>query len=206
MLSRRSFMVATSGIFLYSGTAKGVEESRQRGEDREAVDEWMRRLMVSDGVRGPNGALHVGKFADRTYFTLGPIGWEPEGEQASHYELVSVPPGFVTDFASIPRIFWSLLPPDGPYCYAAIIHDYLYWEQSLPRDKADEVLKMCMKDFGVDSATIATIFNGVRFGGALAWNENAKLKAAGERRQLKLTPSNPTIRWSDWRLKPGVFY
>ncbi|ECG8634089.1 DUF1353 domain-containing protein, partial [Salmonella enterica subsp. salamae] len=41
-------------------------------------------------------------------------------------DVIEVPAGFVTDLATIPRIFWSLMPPDGKYAKAAIIHDYLY--------------------------------------------------------------------------------
>ncbi len=41
-------------------------------------------------------------------------------------DIIHVPAGFVTDLASVPRIFWTLLPPDGKYAKAAIIHDYLY--------------------------------------------------------------------------------
>ncbi|EOD5071623.1 TPA: DUF1353 domain-containing protein [Salmonella enterica subsp. enterica serovar Enteritidis] len=40
-------------------------------------------------------------------------------------DVISVPAGFVTDLATVPRIFWTLLPPDGKYTKAAIIHDYL---------------------------------------------------------------------------------
>ena len=49
-----------------------------------------------------------------------------------------MPTGFVTDFASIPPIFYSVLRPDGEYAYAAVIHDYLYWTQTRPREDADE--------------------------------------------------------------------
>lgn len=34
-----------------------------------------------------------------------------------------VPSGFVHDYASIPRIFWPVLTPYGPYGVAAIFHD-----------------------------------------------------------------------------------
>lgn len=198
--------MVTSGLFLYGASAVCAEISQQHLSDREVADDWMRKWMISDASpRGPDGALYMGRFADPTYFTLSPIGWTPEGAQVSRYETVRVPSGFVTDFASIPRIFWSLLPPDGLYAYAAIIHDYLYWEQSVPRDKADEILKMCMEDFRIDSVTIAAIFGGVRLGGATAWDDNTKLKARGERRQLKLVPKDPIIRWAEWKLKPEVF-
>jgi hypothetical protein len=41
-------------------------------------------------------------------------------------EPIVVPKGFVTDYASIPRIFWSWIPAWGRYGPAAILHDYLY--------------------------------------------------------------------------------
>ena len=39
---------------------------------------------------------------------------------------IRVPVGFVTDFASIPRVFWDWIPPTGAYGKAAVVHDYLY--------------------------------------------------------------------------------
>ena len=39
--------------------------------------------------------------------------------------IVDVPAGFVTDGASVPRVFWSALPAWGSYSRAAVIHDYL---------------------------------------------------------------------------------
>ncbi len=38
---------------------------------------------------------------------------------------VTVPAGFVTDGASIPRIMQGVLPPFGKWSRAAILHDYL---------------------------------------------------------------------------------
>lgn len=39
--------------------------------------------------------------------------------------VIDVPAGYRTDFASIPRIFWRVLPPFGRYGKAAVIHDWL---------------------------------------------------------------------------------
>lgn len=36
-----------------------------------------------------------------------------------------VPRGFVTDLASVPRLFWMALPPCGNYTPAAVVHDYI---------------------------------------------------------------------------------
>jgi hypothetical protein len=40
--------------------------------------------------------------------------------------FIAVPIGFVTDLASIPWGFRWILPPDGPYAKAAVIHDFMY--------------------------------------------------------------------------------
>jgi hypothetical protein len=98
-----------------------------------------------------------------------------------------------------------VLRPDGPYTYSAILHDYLYWDQSVTRDAADEILKFSMQDFRVDSATITAIHSAVRLGGGAAWEGNARLKAAGERRVLKRFPDDPTVRWIEWKRQPDIF-
>jgi hypothetical protein len=41
-------------------------------------------------------------------------------------EVITVPAGFETDFASIPWGLWDLFPPLGPWARPAIIHDFLY--------------------------------------------------------------------------------
>lgn len=47
------------------------------------------------------------------------------GDEGSN-DFVDVPYGFETDFASVPRPFWAILPPDGTYSQAAVLHDWLY--------------------------------------------------------------------------------
>jgi hypothetical protein len=118
-----------------------------------------------------------------------------------------VPPGFVTDFASIPRAFWSFLPPDGEYAYAAILHDYLYWIQSRSREESDEILKFAMEDLKVGSITIGAIHSAVRIGGGGAWDSNKQAKTKGEKRLLKIDkfPNDPTTRWEDFKKRQDVF-
>ena len=38
---------------------------------------------------------------------------------------IKVENGFITDFASVPRMFWSIFPPFGKYTKAAVLHDRL---------------------------------------------------------------------------------
>ena len=47
--------------------------------------------------------------------------------------VIVVPAGFVTDFASTPRALWSVIPPTGRYQLAAVVHDFLYWDQACAR-------------------------------------------------------------------------
>ncbi len=167
------------------------------------VEAWMSAWM-NDTERTPKGVLFLSRFVEPIYFLRQPIVWEPTSEQRQ-YKAVRVPTGFVTDLASIPRVFWSLLRPDGAYTYPAIVHDYLYWQQPCARETADMILRFGMEDFGIGRLTIETIFNAVRLGGAGSWSENQKLKAAGERRILKVFPSDPRTKWAAWKKRRDVF-
>lgn len=40
-------------------------------------------------------------------------------------KYVTIPKAFLTDGASVPRLFWSIFPPWGVYGQAAIVHDFL---------------------------------------------------------------------------------
>jgi hypothetical protein len=165
------------------------------------VDAWMQDWMIRRGTGDP---LKVQRFLDRVYFLIAPIQWRPEGSSSKFKEVV-VPSGFVTDFASIPAVFWSILPPDGEYAYAAVIHDFLYWEQSLSRADADEILRLAMYDLDVASAKSKAIIAAVRIFGKSAWDRNASLKSSGEQRILRRYPTSAETRWEDFRKEPDVF-
>jgi hypothetical protein len=166
------------------------------------LEQWMSEWM---SVAKPvSGALHISRFKDPIYFLTKPITWTPPPEQAS-LPRVDVPKGFVTDLASIPRVFWSLLRPDGEYTYPAIIHDYLYWTQNISREKADLVFRLAMEDFSINPVTALTIYNAVRLGGDSAWQSNADQKARGQKRILKRFPEDPRVTWAEWKQEPDVF-
>jgi hypothetical protein len=82
--------------------------------------------------------------------------------------IIRVPEGFVTDGASVPRLFWSLLGPFGSYFSAAIIHDFLYSEHNriFPRQECDWIFLEAMAASGVGWLTRRTIYRAVRLGGA----------------------------------------
>jgi hypothetical protein len=90
---------------------------------------------------------------------------------------VVVPAGFVTDFASIPRALWAILPPVGRYGLAAVIHDRLYRLGVTSRGDADRVLLEAMQVCGVSWIVRRLIYVGVRMGGASAWAGSASSKS-----------------------------
>jgi WD40 repeat protein len=183
----------------YAGTTKSTPAPADEPTASEWMDQWLK-------VRAPLGALRIARFKDPTYVLTKEIGWKPNSaEQAAKLKAVQVPQGFVTDFASIPRLFWSSLRPDGDYAYAAVIHDYLYWSQETDRETADEIFRQAMIDFKIPSVTAWAIHKAVRLGGEKYWRQVPELKAKGEKRILKTLPDDPLITWDQWRTRPDVF-
>jgi hypothetical protein len=114
----------------------------------------------------------VGTFTDPLYLKyLDGTDWEVDRTftyVTDDGRTILVPAGFVTDFASIPRFFWRLLPPTGRYGKAAVIHDFLYRTPTAPftRAEADQVFADAMADLGVRAATRRAMWAAVRtFGG-----------------------------------------
>lgn len=84
-------------------------------------------------------------------------------------EVISVPKGFITDLASVPRVFWSVFPPHGKYAKAAIIHDYLYEYRIFSRKRADDIFLEAMEVLGVAKWRRLSMYWAVRLGGESAW-------------------------------------
>lgn len=80
---------------------------------------------------------------------------------------IAVPSGFLTDGASVPRIFWSLFSPFGDYFRAALVHDYLYspGNRKFSRRESDRIFLDAMEDAGVSWIKRQTIYRAVRLGG-----------------------------------------
>ena len=85
--------------------------------------------------------------------------------------VVSVPKGFVTDLASVPRlpfVYWSV---GGRARRAAGIHDYLYQTHGdgIDRGQADAVfLEVAATEEGAILARL--MWAGIRVGGVWAWH------------------------------------
>ncbi len=77
------------------------------------------------------------------YRTLEPIEYYSELTDT----IYTIPVGFITDLASVPRIFQWLLPPDGEYKYESILHDYFFRtpEVDVTFDQANDIFLEAMK-------------------------------------------------------------
>ena len=105
-------------------------------------------------------------------------------------EIVVVPRGFLTDFASIPRGLWNIFPPAGPYAPAALVHDYLYtyaeiWQRNpialdydrrIDRKYADDAFREVMEVIGVGRIKRNLMYRGVRLFGGKAWDAHRKAR------------------------------
>ncbi|HEY4533122.1 MAG TPA: DUF1353 domain-containing protein [Fusobacterium sp.] len=118
-----------------------------------------------------------------TKLILHPLvnGEKNELYQEYVYEIngyqIKVPQGFVTDLASVPRIFWSIFPPFGKYTPAAIVHDFLYSkfnDTGINRTLADRIFLLIMKELGVGYLKRNTMYKAVRVFGESSWKEKIR--------------------------------
>jgi Protein of unknown function (DUF1353) len=83
-------------------------------------------------------------------------------------DTFTVPAGFRTDFASVPRVVVWLIPRLGRYTLAAVLHDWLVTEglrtgAVSPRD-ADGLFRRVMREQGVPIVRRWLMWTGVRLG------------------------------------------
>lgn len=146
----------------------------------------------------PIPAPLVRPFADGSNWVL---------EETLNYQLketdlvISVPRGFVTDFASIPRIAWTVMAPTDRPGRAGIVHDFLYWDQGCTREQADKIMLLGMNETSVGRAQRAIIYRALRLAGQHAWDDNAGERTAGKPRVIPAgdLPIPPEVVWDDFR-------
>lgn len=93
---------------------------------------------------------------------------------------VQIRAGFITDFASIPKIFWPLYPPwNYSYGYAAVVHDYLYsadehrfsdGSHKTTREIADRIFLEAMQVLGTPRLRSEMLYTAVKWFGQRRWS------------------------------------
>ena len=84
-------------------------------------------------------------------------------------DRIVVKKGFVTDFASTPKVLWGVYPPLGKYSASAIIHDFLLKEGKRTRHEADRIFYESMGVLGIGKVQRYTLYAGVRLGTLGSW-------------------------------------
>lgn len=87
---------------------------------------------------------------------------------------VAVPFGFITDFASVPRIPVAYLLAGGCANAAAVIHDWLYTTHEVPRATADAVFREAIEAGGERGWRAWLMWLGVRVGGSGPWGDDGQ--------------------------------
>lgn len=115
--------------------------------------------------------LDLRKIGTRKWRLLGDLIYETKAGV-----LIIVPAGFETDLASIPRMAFVLTPPVGDYDYAAVVHDYLYTQQTTTKAFADNTFKEAMEACGVGWYTRNKMYLAVKLFGKGIWAQHTQDK------------------------------
>jgi len=80
--------------------------------------------------------------------------------------LIVVPTGFVTDFASVPRLPIIFLLVGDTAIEASCVHDFLYRSGAFDRSMCDRIFREAAIESGVPAWRVFLLYNGVRLFGS----------------------------------------
>lgn len=127
-----------------------------------------------------HGELDVRYLGNDRWLLLSPFTFHLGTENGP--EFIRVGKGFITDFASIPRILWNVMHPTGKSGKAAVIHDCAYRTaqvsvidgsvRHITRAEADRIFLDAMEVLGVNWFSRQMQYRAVRIGGGPAWRKH----------------------------------
>jgi len=86
-----------------------------------------------------------------------------------------VPKGFITDFSSVPQVFWSLIPAHCNASMPSVIHDYICQFAVLPRYQCDAIFLKLLKLEKIASWQYNLMYAYVRIFGWITYNKIQQL-------------------------------
>ena len=122
-----------------------------------------------------SGPLDTRKLEGNNYLLL----------QAFHYhvgsleseEIITVPKGFISDGATIPRFLWPVIGhPMDHYAQAAFLHDYICRElrDRYNRKEGEVIMLEAMKVLGIPFWKRRIMYRGLRMFGWFLYNRKRK--------------------------------
>jgi hypothetical protein len=116
-------------------------------------------------------------------------------------QIITVPAGFVTDFASVPWAARSIIDVVGKHSVGAVVHDYLYWDQQCSRYEADLLLHEAMVEYKSSWFEKNAVYYAVRARAGGAWDGNAEERKKGLPRIMPNLTLPANAVWTDYRKK-----
>lgn len=117
--------------------------------------------------------LQVEALPDGSWMLLAPFEYHIGTEESK--KVIKIKTGFITDFASVPKLFWNIFPPYAPsYGKAAVIHDALYCNKFFTRKRSDDIFLEGMKVLKASRFTRYSIYWAVRLFASFAWKGHKK--------------------------------
>lgn len=95
-------------------------------------------------------------------------------------QTFTIPKGFLTDFASVPRLPLAYLLAGDTAHQAAVVHDWLYVTHTTDRATADRVFLEAMEEIGVPWWRRRLMYAAVRAFGGSGYDSHAKPAGAGD--------------------------
>lgn len=86
--------------------------------------------------------------------------------------IYTVPAGFLTDFASVPRLPFAYMIAGGRVPMASTLHDRLCATGEVSRKDADAIYKRAIRDEGSGAFIQSLMYAGVRIGAFLGIGRN----------------------------------
>lgn len=103
------------------------------------------------------------------------FNWEHKGllkGYESPIYRIKIPKGYLTDFASIPRVFQGIFDAVNDVAPASIAHDWCYSIELFERSICDRILYDGLRVNGVGLLRAKTIWSAVRMGGWTSWRHD----------------------------------
>jgi hypothetical protein len=110
-------------------------------------------------------ALEVRKLGTRDWVLLAPLQYR----SALVDDVITVPTGFITDFASVPRAPLAYWLTGNTGHHAAVVHDYLYRTGRYTRHTCDEIFSEALTACGEPPWRVRLMYQGVSMYGASAY-------------------------------------
>ena len=106
--------------------------------------------------------------------------------QLTDGQIITIQKGFEWDLSSVPKRLWSIIPPDGDFAIAALIHDYLYVNKGKIMDRKSSDKEMLIWSRAINTTKKISFkridnyvrYLGVRIAGWWVWDDvNKKIKS-----------------------------